>query len=246
MPKSRCKDIHGGTCTQLVTSPDYWCKFPGHNRGRVWVHGKAAASLQRMAKHGGGPYDNGSIKAGIRGERAVERFLISIFEKDPSVHIFSDRSVPGFSINIDFVVVKGHSVLLVDAKYWGAGTYWSFPGNGVLHKGANPLHVFEPASHRGNTGRWRPNRTMEMATERYGTDLAGQGLKDIQGLILISPPSRKAESWRGYKMRHARSGKWPVLVIGNPRTGSMLQKWATKQPPEDQDDILNYFNTKAR
>ncbi len=246
MAKSRCRDVHGGTCTQLVESPSYWCSFPGHNRGEVWVHGKVAASLQRMAKRGGGPFEETSVKAGIRGERAVERYLIRVFEKDPAVHIFSDRGVPGFTVNIDFVVVKGRSVLMIDAKYWGPGTYWSFPGNGVLHKGPNPFQVFEPANHRADNGRWRPPETMNMATERYSADLAGCGLGEIQSLILVSPPSRKADSWQGYKMRHARSGRCPVAVVGNPHTESRLRRWAAHTSADDQDDILNYFNNQAR
>lgn len=246
MPKSRCKDVHGGTCTQLVESPSYWCKFPGHNRGQVWVHGKAAASLQRMAKHGGSPYDDAAIKAGARGERAVGRYLISVFERDPGVHIFPDRAVPGFAVNIDFVVVKGRSILMVDAKSWGPGTYWSFPGNGVLHKGPNPLKAFEPANKRADNGRWRPPKTMVMAAERYSADLAGSALTEIQGLILVSPPSRKTDSWQHYKMWNARSGHCPVMVVGNPRTEARLRRWAARTTPDDQDDILNYFNTKDR
>lgn len=63
---------------------------------------------------------------GRAGEKACAELIHRAFRNDPDVYVLHDLSVPGgYSANVDHVIVKGFHILLVDAKRWKPGFYWT-------------------------------------------------------------------------------------------------------------------------
>lgn len=84
--------------------------------------------------------------------------------------------IPGITANVDHVVVSGRRVLLVDAKVWRPGVYWTVGGR--TFRG---LHRFAPAE----------KKTMQMAARAFRTFLQKRGLRgDIVWPLVVVWPSR--------------------------------------------------------
>lgn len=228
----RCRDRHGGTCTQPVSPPDYLCPIPGHNRGGVWLHGRPAHTLQRWGRRphlAPVEYTRDALKVGAQGERAAAQYLCQIWERDPAVHIFADRSIPGARANADYVVVKGNWMLVLDVKAWAPGVYWTAPRSDLVRRG---LRIWEAAAVR-EEDRWRPNQTLDMACDRLG-QLGDQPVQ-TQGALLVVPPRRVRRRPRSWG---AHLGPHPLLVQDTGRAKRFLQRWARQAPPLDQPELL--------
>ncbi|MFC8797285.1 nuclease-related domain-containing protein [Promicromonospora sp. NPDC057138] len=84
--------------------------------------------------------------------------------------------IPGIKANIDHVVVSGRRVLLVDAKVWRPGVYWTVAGR--TFRG---LHRFSHAE----------KKTMQMAARALRAFLQKQGIRaDIVWPLVVVWPSR--------------------------------------------------------
>ena len=65
---------------------------------------------------------------GQLGERACAELLGQAFADDPDVYVLHDLRIPGYQANVDHVVVRGFQILLIDAKQWKPGLYWTMGG----------------------------------------------------------------------------------------------------------------------
>jgi len=246
MSKVYCYQQHGGTCRQPVAEPNYTCRYPGHNKGQAHMHGKAGGSLRGQAaqeKYGS------AGKAGFKGEQIVSKFLWETFKTDPAIHIFQDVSIPeAKGANADFVVIKGHRVLIVDAKMWAPGFYWSsfWRKNPLPHKGAT-LKPFEAATGHNDKGQIYTSRTVAMAVDIYTKQLiqrAGSGWK-VSGAYLFVPPDSRPEAWRNMKVWALNLHGARRLVAGDPRTPKkMLSLMSAKA--DDNNTALEMFHNLTR
>lgn len=100
-------------------------------------YGTPGGSLARLQAD----FGTERVEAGRRGERQTAALLRSMQSRDSAIHVFHDLKMPGRSkANIDHVVVRGRTVIVVDSKLWAPGVYWSFLGP------RRGLRYFEPAS----------------------------------------------------------------------------------------------------
>ncbi|PPF24261.1 hypothetical protein C5C45_00525 [Rathayibacter rathayi] len=84
-------------------------------------------------------------KVGQRGEERTARILNALALRPGGPTVIHDLRIPipGFSANIDHVVISGVSVTILDTKVWAPGFYWTF--GGVTRRG---LELFAPADKR--------------------------------------------------------------------------------------------------
>lgn len=224
MIKMLCCQRHGGTCRQPVSPPDYACRYPGHNKGEAHMHGKAGGSLNsNQAKQKFGE----ARKAGFKGEQAVSKILWETFKDDPAVHIFQDVNIPeGHGANADFLVVKGNTVIVVDAKMWAPGFYWSsfWRPDPLPHKGPS-LKPFEAAVGTNGQGKKYTSKTVAMAVDVYRKMLTQRtgSTWNVKGAYLFVPPSSRSESWRGIRVWALNLHGAAKLVAGNPTTPKKLK-----------------------
>lgn len=62
-------------------------------------------------------------RAGRRGEQRVAQLLAAVWKDRPDVYVFHDLDSPAG--NIDHVAVAGRRIVIVDAKRWRPGHYWT-------------------------------------------------------------------------------------------------------------------------
>lgn len=67
-------------------------------------------------------------KSGAAGEQRVGAAIERALEHDASAVVLHDLGIPGLSANIDHIVVRGHTITIVDAKAWSAGRYFTVFG----------------------------------------------------------------------------------------------------------------------
>lgn len=67
------------------------------------------------------------------GQRAEQRTadLLKPFGKQTAIIHDVRVPIPGFTSNIDHIVVSGKTVYLIDTKAWKAGVYWSLAGTNM-------------------------------------------------------------------------------------------------------------------
>lgn len=89
------------------------------------VIGRAGGSLAEAAKFG----DAG--KVGGAGEVRTARLLAQLAARENGPTVIHDVRIPipGFTANIDHVVISGRDVTLLDTKVWRAGFYWTLGGH---------------------------------------------------------------------------------------------------------------------
>lgn len=75
--------------------------------------------------------------AGHEGELLCARLLKRTFAHDPDVWVFHDLNLPGTAANVDHAVARGNRLLLLDAKRWKAGIYWTLAG--TTRRGLTPV-----------------------------------------------------------------------------------------------------------
>jgi len=115
---------------------------------------------------------------GQRGEQKTAQVLERTCRGHNGATVMHDLAIPipGFSANIDHVVVSGRRVLLIDAKAWGPGFYWTH--GGVTRRGLRP---FKPGD----------KKTVEMAHQHIERFLAnGWVTADfVTPLVVVWPTS---------------------------------------------------------
>lgn len=70
----------------------------------------------------------GAARSGREGELECARLLADTFQRDANVAVLHDLRLPGYKANIDHAVVRGSTVVLIDAKKWKPGWYWTLGG----------------------------------------------------------------------------------------------------------------------
>lgn len=165
------------------------------------IFGSAAAGLGVDAHY---VASEGARTAGAAGERATAAILDSFATRAAVLH---DLKVPGQKrINIDHAIVTGNRVVLIDAKTWKAGFYWSAAGRNfrdVLH----PVHTSEAVA---------------IAHTRWAAHLTRLGLK-------ATLPTPLVAVWSGPQAAAAsrsitRSSTVPAI------TGASPSVWALHYP----------------
>lgn len=89
------------------------------------VYGRAATSMGRNGFQG--KFGKSNTKAGAKGERILaEKLRDKWLPKE--VPLFCSLIVPGKSSDIDFAVVQGNKILLIDAKMYrqDGGFFWNW------------------------------------------------------------------------------------------------------------------------
>lgn len=96
------------------------------------VVGSAGSSLAGAAQFG----ELGRV--GAVGEQRTARLLakMAMLPGGPTVIHDVKIPIPGFSANIDHVVVSGRDITLLDSKVWKAGFYWTLGGT---RRGLEPV-----------------------------------------------------------------------------------------------------------
>lgn len=99
------------------------------------VIGRAGGSVAAAAQFGQ------VGKVGAVGEARTARILDRLARREGGPTVIHDVRIPipGFTANIDHVVISGRNVTLLDSKVWRAGFYWTI--GGVTRRG------METASH---------------------------------------------------------------------------------------------------
>lgn len=240
-PPILCKDKHGGTCRQPVAPPTYECRYTTHNIGRAHMYGRAGASVSGLGEQFGAD----RAKIGAKGEKIAQRVLWTALGTDPAVHIFNDVQVPTNKarINADFVIVRGNRLVVVDAKVWGKGFYWTL--RGIPHRGWKFWEPFDGLTRRDAGGRAYTNRTVEWTCDLFREALASRPEKwEVRSAYLIVPPSKDPQAWRQYHMGLLRLHGAAKLIAGKPRTSEAIRAIVGTRPPQVDDlDVLRWIKS---
>ena len=131
---------------------------------------------------------------GQRGEEKTARLLADLATRGATVLHDLRVPIPGFTANIDHVVVSGHRVTILDSKVWKPGRYWTFAGR--TRRG------FEKVPHTDK----KLLPTAQTALDRY-LKQAGVGNAHVgTGLLLIWPSSKSGRLKLGlYKPAGAKA-----------------------------------------
>lgn len=129
-------------------------------------------------------------KFGAAGEQRVGTAIERALAHDASAVVLHDLSIPGLSANIDHIVVRGHTVTIVDAKAWSAGRYFTLFGRTFrIVNGTRAPKRFEPAD----------KTTMEIAARNIAGYLNKHGCrhKMERPIIVVTPqrPGRISVRW---------------------------------------------------
>lgn len=132
-------------------------------------------------------------KVGRIGELRTAEVLDPLARSDGFTILHDLRiPIPGFTANIDHVVVAGSDVLLIDTKAWKAGRYWTFAG--TTRRG---VRRFAHAA----------TKTPGMAHDTILRFLDGRGIQASlpQPLVVVWPSSRDGKVSVGWlKMDRCR------------------------------------------
>lgn len=99
---------------------------------------------------------------GARGEEATAKILNQIASRPGGPTVLHDVAIPipGFTANIDHIIVSGRKVIIIDTKVWRPAFYWTLFG-----KTRRGMERFAPAE----------KKTMAMAADHIGSYLAKKG-----------------------------------------------------------------------
>jgi len=97
--------------------------------------------------------------------------------------------IPGFTANIDHVVVSGRKVLLVDSKMWKPGFYWTAGG-----KTRRGWRRFTVTSRSGKPAYPAETKTMSMAYDSITRYLHGRGINATvaRPVVVVFSSSQRA------------------------------------------------------
>ncbi|WP_194165014.1 nuclease-related domain-containing protein [Pseudactinotalea sp. HY160] len=126
--------------------------------------------------------------AGARGERRTAKALGELAARPGGPAVLHDVAIPipGFTANIDHVLVSGRTVVLLDSKSWKPGFYWTLAGTSRRGR-----ELFAHAD----------NQTMAMAYQSISRRLAARAdtatATVAQPLVLVWPSKgeRPVHTW---------------------------------------------------
>lgn len=147
-------------------------------------------------------------KVGKAGEQKTAQLLNQFAVPENGVTVLHDLRIPipGFSANIDHLVVSGHTVHIIDAKVWKPAFYWTLGG-----KTRRGLSRFEPAE----------KKTMEMAREHLDRFLQGRGVKASFATPVLA-------IWPSSTRRHLKV-KWLSVPGARAMTSAQFTRYAEKE-----------------
>lgn len=147
-------------------------------------------------------------KIGKAGEVKTATLLNGFAAPENGVTVLHDLAIPipGFSANVDHVVVSGRTVHIIDAKVWRPAFYWTL--GGATRRG---MERFEAAD----------KKTMEMATESLTGYLAKQSIAaDFVTPVLAIWPSSTTKALKVGFLR---------VPGARAMTGEQFTRYAEKQ-----------------
>ena len=147
-------------------------------------------------------------KIGKAGEVKTAQMLNRFATHDSGVTVMHDLRIPipGFTANVDHVVVSGEDIHIIDAKVWKPARYWTFAG-----KTRRGWQRFEPAE----------KKTMAMAVDALGRFLDGRGIRaTIQVPTVVVWPSSTS---RPLNVR------WLRIPAARAMTGERFIRYADKR-----------------
>lgn len=156
----------------------------------------------------------GAAEAGRQGEVIVGTALNTLVADSAGGVVIHDVRVPipGFTSNIDHVVVGGSKVLLIDAKRWKPGLYLSLGSR--AYRGLTRVEHIE-------------KRSMETAHRAMVSYLRGIDGADVSGSFVVPTSSGTGRVW----CRLLRvPGATPVSVR---RMRSLVSRFLSESPPAD-------------
>ncbi len=178
--------------------------------------GRAGGSVGEL----NGKFGANNSKLGRWGEVEAGKFLKRNLEHDPHSLVFADL-IPkifqgGSNPNIDFLVLRGTSCLIIDAKAWSTGTYYSLPFVTLT------LKDFPPKIAKG------ASKTSFGFTSSYMVEkLEAKGITSFRRAYLLVPPVTRNN--KGYNLTFWRTGGIEKWVLG-PQSAMELQHWASGIP----------------
>lgn len=157
----------------------------------------------------------GAQRAGRDAEVKVGGILSQVAERGPTVLHDLRIPIPGFSANIDHVIVHGKRVIVVDTKAWAAGRYWTLAGK----------------TRRGYTRAPHCDKqTIPTAVEALGRYLKQRGIVAVFDRPVLAISQAKPTSFLLYRPQ----GRPKVIL------SSRLPRWSrrkVKSKPADPDII---------
>lgn len=127
--------------------------------------------------------------AGAKGEARTADALGALAAGPGGPTVLHDVAIPipGFTANIDHVLVYGNRVLLLDTKWWRPGFYWTL--GETTHRGGER---FEAAD----------KQTMKMASQRIANYLtsSGAGHCTVDVPLVLIWPSRTSPALRTWAL----------------------------------------------
>ena len=143
--------------------------------------GNAGGSLDNFHTWGKGQ-DQSAADIGKTGEIKTAAILDKLANRAGGPTVLHDLNIPlpRITANIDHALVSGRNVLLIDAKVWKPGIYWTF--RGVNRRG------FEKIPHT-------QKQTMKMASDAITGYLRNNGVNAtiLHPILVVWPSSRKAK-----------------------------------------------------
>lgn len=174
---------------------------------RPVILGTAAAGLQDA----GWAKSAGHARAGAQAEKATAAVLDAWARRHPGVAVLHDLDVPrpGYTANVDHVVVSGSDILIIDSKAWAPGFVWSLGG-----KSYRGLKAFPAAT----------KRTLPMAIDTYTEHLARHGITGVNisaALVVWCSRNKGAVSTWALSAPGARVASGPAFAA---RPSRLLRK----------------------
>lgn len=115
-------------------------------------------------------FGDDAVTVGSRGEKIIAQLLNKWVPSDAV--IFPSVKIPGAEADIDFLIVRGNRVLVVDAKYFKSGT--------IYHSNAaSPDYMYE-----NGVQTHRMSHSMDMAVNRLRSLLPGHV---VSGVVILAP-----------------------------------------------------------
>lgn len=167
-------------------------------------------------------------KAGRRGELACAEMLEKVFSADPGVHVFHDVTIPSYQANVDHVLVRGDRVVLLDAKQWKSGFYWTIAGRSF--RGTERIE-------------WADKHTLPAAVRLFSELFAERGVDATVVPALVLFPSGQ-QPLRTFAYRAAEG----AAVRDGTRNAARWLRRQLNTNAEDQPALLRavYEHTKQR
>lgn len=178
------------------------------SRGQIL--GRAGASLRATQSWAA---SDAVQRVGRVAEERTGALLNALAESGPTVLHDLRIPIPGFSANIDHVVVYGNRVLVIDTKAWAKGAYWTLFG--TTRRG------FTKAPHCDK----RTIPTAVTALERF---LSGRGIEAVMQRPLLAVWPTGDASFMLYRPQGA-----PRLIQGD-RLAWWLRRNVRMRPADPQ------------